>query len=293
MQKRVSGVNVWVLCVLSFLVLPAVASAQYPSPANWVRFLDVRCYDIPNQPPIDVPLRLDHLNPYFQSLGLPHEDVKLREAQQLCVPVVKNNFFPPDDVRRILRWLDWKCYGIEGPSLDLELRLDQLNPVIRNLFGPEVKVIVREPEQLCVPVAKNQNFPPSGALGLVQWLDVKCYRVESPQIVAGQIQLTHLNPLFAGLPPEVVQFVQGSSPVQLCVPVAKDQNYPPHDVYQQIAYSDVLCYQIRGSALNWNLRLDHLNPVLRAMGLPPEFVFVGDTEELCVPVAKEGWFPPV
>jgi hypothetical protein len=292
MKKRIRLGSVSVLCLLAFALLPATAFAQFPSPAAWVRFLDVRCYDIPNQLPIGVPLQLDHLNPYFQSLGLPPEDVKLNEAQQLCVPVVKNNQFPPDDVRRILQWLDWKCYGIEGPSLDLTVRLDQLNPVIRNMFGPEVKVLVREPQQLCVPVAKNQRFPPLGALDLIQWLDVKCYRVESDQIVGGQIQLTHLNPLFANIPPEVAHFVAGSSPVQLCVPVAKDKNFPPHHVYNQIAYSDVLCYQLRGLPLNMNLRLDHLNPVLRAMGLAPEFVFVGETEELCVPVAKEGWFPP-
>ncbi|HYO15350.1 MAG TPA: hypothetical protein VE685_19300 [Thermoanaerobaculia bacterium] len=152
-------------------------------------------------------------------------------------------------------------------------------------------MVVREPEQLCVPVAKNLNVPPPAVLELVQWLDVKCYRVESHQVVNGPIRLTHLNPLFANLPPEFTEFLQ-AQPTQLCVPVAKNGKFPPHHVYNHVAYSDVLCYNLRGLPLNRDLRLDHLNPVLREMGLPPEFVFVGDAEELCVPVAKEDFFPP-
>jgi len=32
--------------------------------------------------------------------------------------------------------------------------------------------------------------------------------------------------------------------------------------------------------------------VLRGMGLPPENVLVTETDKLCVPVAKNGFFPP-
>ncbi len=296
MKSRVSKVG-GVLCLLAFIFLPAAASAHWPSPADFVRFLDVRCYDIRPQPPIDVPLRLDHLNAYFQSLNLPHEDVRLREPEQLCVPVVKNDYEPPIAVRRILEFVDWKCYGIEGPALDIDVRLTQLNRVINDMFGPEVKVRVGRPQQLCVPVAKrsptapSSPVPPPDVLEIIQWLDVKCYEVKSDQIARGEIRLTHLNPLLADLPPETVEFVEWY-PVQLCVPVAKNQSFPPHNVYNLIAYSDVLCYRIRGRALDTHLWLDHLNPVLREMGLPPEFVRVGETEELCVPVAKEDVFPP-
>jgi hypothetical protein len=38
--------------------------------------------------------------------------------------------------------------------------------------------------------------------------------------------------------------------------------------------------------------LNHLNPVLRNMNLPAENVIVGGTTKLCVPVAKNGFFPP-
>lgn len=295
MKRRVSEVGV-VLCLLAFILLPGAASAKWPSPAAFVSFLDVRCYDIRPQPPIDVPLRLDHLNPYFQSLNLPHEDVKLREPEQLCVPVMKNDHRPPEEVRRILEFVDWKCYGIEGPPLDIDVRLDQLNRVIYEMFGPEVKVRVGQPQQLCVPVAKRSPtgvspIIPPDVLEIIQWLDVKCYEVKSDQIAKGRIQLTHLNPLLADYPREIVEFEEWY-PTQLCVPVAKDKIFPPHHVYNYVAYSDVLCYKIRGRALDTDLWLDHLNPVLRGMGLPPEFVKVGATEELCVPVAKEGFFPP-
>ncbi|HYO15349.1 MAG TPA: hypothetical protein VE685_19295, partial [Thermoanaerobaculia bacterium] len=94
--------GVWVVRLLAVIIFPAAASAQLPAPAAFVQFLDVRCYDIPNQPPLHVPLRLDHLNPYFQSLNLPHEDVRLQEPQQLCFPVAKKDNFPHYEVRRFV-----------------------------------------------------------------------------------------------------------------------------------------------------------------------------------------------
>jgi hypothetical protein len=105
------------------------------------------------------------------------------------------------------------------------------------------------------------------------------------------INLTHLNPLFSTLPTETANFV-GLPPNQLCVPVKKNKQAPPTTVLPIIQYSDVLCYPIRGLPLNKQLTLTHLNPVLRAMGLPAENVLVTDTDKLCVPVAKNGLFPP-
>jgi hypothetical protein len=293
MKKLIGPLAIGGLLVLALLALPAGASAQLPTPRAFVSFLDVRCYRIPDQPPLGVALRLDHLNPYFVDKGIPPEDVVLREPQDLCVPVYKNDLVPPPDVLPFLRFVDWKCYGIDGPSLDLPLHLDHLNPEIVNLFGPADDVIVREPQQLCVPVAKNNSFPPPGDVAnLVSNLDVKCYRIESHQEVGGQqIRLTHLNPLFSGLPPEIVTFL-GPTPNQLCVPVMKNKVPPPDDVLRIIQYSDVECYDIRGLPLDKQLRLTHLNRVLLDMGLPPEFVKVTDTHKLCVPVAKNGYFPP-
>jgi len=123
-------------------------------------------------------------------------------------------------------------------------------------------------------------------------LDVKCYRVESHQVVGTQpINLPHLNPLFSTLPTETAKFA-ALPPNQLCVPVSKNKQTPPDTVLPIIQYSDVLCYPIQGQPLNRPLTLTHLNPVLRGMGLPPENVVVTTTDKLCVPVAKNGFFPP-
>jgi hypothetical protein len=279
--------------LLSVVSLPAVVFGQaLPTPKDFVSNLDVRCYKIPDQPPLGINLRLDHLNPYLVSKGLPFEVVNVREPQDLCVPVYKEDQVPPDTVLPFLRFVDWKCYGIQGPSLDLPLHLDHLNPVIANLIGPADDVIVREPQQLCVPVAKNNLVPPPAVQSLVSWLDVKCYRVEAHHPVGGQqILLTHLNPLFATLHPEVVKLL-GPSANQLCVPVAKNKRIPPTSVLPIVQYSDVLCYDIDGLPLNQQIMLTHLNPVLRSMGLPAENVLVTDSHKLCVPVAKNGFFPP-
>lgn len=292
MVKRVRKAILWSLLFGVLLSLPAAVMGQaLPAPANFVKYLDVRCYQIPNQPPLGVPLHLDHLNPVFQQKGIPPEDVVLGPPQDLCVPVQKNDYRPTPDVLPFIQFVDWKCYAISGPSLDLPLHLDHLNPVISGMFGPSDDVIVREPQQLCVPVVKNGNYPPPSVQQLVQWLDVKCYRVDAQQPVFGGLTLTHLNPLFATLPPEQATFV-GPTASQLCVPMAKNGRIPPSTVLPIIQYSDVLCYQMKGLPLNYQLRLTHLNPVLVAMGLPDENVPVTATDKLCVPVAKNGNFPP-
>jgi hypothetical protein len=293
MERLVRPIVLVVLVLLAFAALPASLQAQaLPTPRSFVSNLDVRCYKIPNQQPLGITLRLDHLNPYFIQKQLPFETVGVREPQDLCVPVQKESQVPPPDALPFLKYVDWKCYGITGPSLDLPVHLDQLNPVIVNLFGPSDDVIVREPQQVCVPVAKNNVVPPASVAQLINWLDVKCYRVDSQQAVGTQpIRLTHLNPLWSTVPPETANFA-GLPPNQLCVPVSKNKQAPPSSVLPIVQYSDVLCYPIRGLALNQQLTLTHLNPVLRSMGLPPENVLVTDTDKLCVPVAKNGFFPP-
>ncbi len=292
MVKLVHKASLCGLLLGALLSLPAAVMGQaLPTPARFVSFLDVRCYQIPNQPPLGVPLRLDHLNPVLVQKGLPPEQVTLGSPQDLCVPVQKNNNAPSPDVLPFIQFVDWKCYGISGPSLDLPLHLDHLNPVISAMFGPSDDVTVREPQQLCVPVAKNGNFPSTAVRHLVESLDVKCYRVDATQHVSGNINLTHLNPLFAKLPPESTTIV-GPTANQLCVPVAKNGRTPSSDIFPIIQYSDVLCYPLVGNPLNMQLRLSHLNPVLIGMGLPDENVFVTNTDKLCVPVAKNGNFPP-
>ena len=290
MSKLVRTATVCALLLGAFLSLPSTGNSQaLPSVRRFVDFLDVRCYRIPNQPPINVPLRLDHLNPVLASQ--PFEDVVLQEAQELCVPVQKNNLAPPADTLPFIRFVDWKCYGISGPSLDLPLHLDHLNPLFAQIFGPVDDVIVREPQQLCVPVYKNATVPPDAVRHLVESLDVKCYRVDARTPISGTLNLKHLNPLFSTLPVDPT-VLPGPTAIQLCVPVAKNKRVPDPDILPYIQFSDVLCYAAKGAALNKNIKLTHLNPVLIEMGLPPENVLVTDSSKLCVPVAKNGNFPP-
>jgi hypothetical protein len=276
------------LLLLAALVLPAAVCGQpLPTPGAFVRNLDVRCYKI-DLPAPGLNLQLTHLNPVLVGMGLPVENVALGRAQEFCVPVYKNTVQPPAGVLPFIRFVDWKCHGITGPALNLPLMLNQLNPVIPGLLGATTNVIVREPQQLCVPVYKNNAVPPAAVAQLVRHLDVKCYRVEAPPIPAGKaVTLTHLNPLIT-LPPETVTFL--AAPHQLCVPVRKNNLVPPAAVLPIIQFSDVLCYQISGQPLNLTFNLTHLNPVLA--GLPAQAAFATTSTKLCVPVAKNGNFPP-
>ncbi|HXU46602.1 MAG TPA: hypothetical protein VN783_13835 [Thermoanaerobaculia bacterium] len=293
MSKSVHRLRILGCFALAAVALPAAVAAQpLPTPKDFVANLDVRCYALDDQPPLNVPLHLDHLNPYFVEKGLPPEDVILQKPQELCVPVKKNQIPPPDNVLPFIRFVDWKCYGITGPSLDLDIHLDHLNPEIPPLLGPAVDGTIREPQQLCVPVRKNNQVLPMAVAQLIRWLDVKCYRFEPTVHAGGQsIFLNHLNPLYAAMPGQKAVFSTAPDP-QLCVPVKKNGQAPPDAVATIVAYSDVLCYPVQAPPLNQPVVLNHLNPVLRAMNLPAENVFAGATTKLCVPVAKNGFFPP-
>jgi hypothetical protein len=280
--------------VVSYLVTAAAlavsgrpAGAQPPALVQWVANLDLACYLIPNQPAANVPLRLDHLNPLFQWLQLPPENVVLQSPQDLCVPVYKNGVQPPADVLPFIQWLDWKCYGITGPSLNLKLQLTNLNPVISRMVGPTVNVTVLDPVQLCVPVLKSNTStppqPPPSVLHLIQNLDVKCYNVATPNLPPQPITLNHLNPLFSTFPAVNATI---ATPRRLCVPVEKNLQAPPADVLCAIQNSDVLCYDLVAPQLNQNLFLTHLNPVLTGMHLPVENVWVTASDTLCTPVSK-------
>lgn len=286
MNKLSNRILAGCLFGLTLMAIPASVHAQLPaSPRRFVDFLDVRCYGITNQPPLNFTVRLDHLNPVLQQL--PFETVVLQSPQQLCVPVQKETNVPPADTLPFIQYVDWKCYAISGPAVNVPLTLTQLNPVISNLFGPTLSVTLREPQLLCVPVVKNNANPPANVLQLVQWLDVKCYRAENTQTFTKNISLKHLNPLLAGLPAEISTV---GVPQQLCVPVTKNQKQPPANIKPYIQFADVLCYRASGAPLGQNLMLRHINPLMTT--LPVENVFIGNSLKLCVPVAKNGVFPP-
>ncbi len=293
MDKLVRQAVLGAVVLLGVLLWTGAAMAQpLPTPAQFVRFLDLRCYDIPDQPPVGVPLLLTHLNPVFINAGAPPENVVLQEPQDLCVPVRKNAQVIPAQSLPFLQYADLKCYRIDGPALNLNVNLTQLNPEISALYGPNLNVWVREPQQLCVPVVKDNQVVPPAVQQLIQWLDIKCYRVDAPLIPDQPINLTHLNPLFSGLPTEATKIL-APTPIQLCVPVTKNNSFTTSAAIANIIrFSDVLCYDLDGPPLNRPLKLTHLNPVLKGMGLPPEDVKVTTTSKLCVPVAKNNMFPP-
>jgi|SRR5580693_5317745 hypothetical protein len=296
MNKLVIRAFAWSLAAVALVALAPPAGAQaLPSPRQFVDNLDLACYLIPNQLPLNLPLRLDHLNPLFQSWRLPPENVVLQSPQDLCVPIYKNGVRPPSNVLPFIQWVDWKCYGISGPSLNRALTLTNLNPEIANLVGSTIAVTVLNPVQLCVPVLKSFSSsppppPPPAVLHLVQYLDVKCYNVTTthPPIVQ-PITIQHLNPLFSTLPADQATL---GDPVQLCVPVEKNLQPPASDVLPIVQFSDVLCYDLDARPLNTTLFLTHLNPVLTAMHLPVEKVPVTVSDTLCSPVAKNGMLPP-
>lgn len=289
MSKLVSKTVVAILFLLTLITVPAALRAQLPaSPRRFVDNLDERCYSIAGPAPNVPALRLDHLNPLFVQMGLPFETVKLTSPQKFCTPVKKNNIAPPADTLPFIQAIDWECYGIGGPALNVPLTLTQLNPVMTGLFGPTLSVTVQEPQQLCVPVAKTTTNPPPNVLALVQYMDVKCYRITTSVNLTKSLTLTHLNPLFSTLSAETSTV--GPTPTQLCVPVTKNQAVIPATVKPYIQYSDVLCYPATGAALGRNLTLHHLNPLLAT--LPPETDFVNTSLQLCVPVAKNGMLPP-
>jgi hypothetical protein len=181
---------------------------------------------------------------------------------------------------KFVSYLDLECFKTDPylpPAPPIVTR--HLNPVLAGL--PVETVWLGEREQLCVPVAKNDLIAPPEVLSFVKYVDLSCYRIDG-QAVDWPLTLTHLNPLLAGLPPRDVLL---TAPVQLCVPVIKNGNVPPPEIYNLVAFIDLKCYlEEPPTALNKNLTLTHLNPVLAQ--LPPTSGTVTYNRQLCVPVQK-------
>jgi len=145
------------------LCVPVAKNGVLPPPEilSVVRHIDLACYalrvlGIPGRP---FPLTLGHLNPVLADR--PKVDVKVGNARQLCVPVAKSGDKIPPEVLRTVQWLDLAKYDVTtGPSVvgPVTLKLTHLNPVLAHLPGEEV--VLTEPAQLGLPVAKNGKIPP-------------------------------------------------------------------------------------------------------------------------------------
>lgn len=280
-------------------------AAEAQIPPSVIPFIDLKCYGITDPdglalPPINFPLHLDHLNPIFRELAHP-ENVRVLDPFQLCVPVAKNGLIPPQDALDYIQYIDLKCYNMEtDPTpLGLPIFLRHLNPMLQGL--PVEFVIVQDPQKICVPVAKilpdgTPLFPPPLILRSVQYIDEKCYGVTNsdgfpPDPINFFVHLDHLNPVFQQSPLAPPEDMLMREPQQLCVPVAKNQQFPPPVDIDVVSQIDLKCYGIvdpasglPGPPLNMPQTLFHLNPVLTT--LSPERVLVQEPQQLCVPVQK-------
>ena len=265
---------------------PAPRAIALPSPINFVSNLDLECFGTTAYtPPSTGPITLSHLNPVLA--GQPSWTVAgLGPRSQLCSPVAKNGKIPPSGVLEFVRYIDLSCYRISGPSINLPLVLSHLNPVLIQLPRRQVTVVL--PEQLCVPVIKNDSVPPPEVLRLLQYIDLVCYRETPPVSLNTTLQLTQLNPVLGSIPPTTVQVTTNR---QLCVPVRKNQQAIPTDILKIVQWVDLEKFDIVAPTLPAiDVRLRHVNPLLT--GLPIEPATLTSRQQLAIPMAKNGNIPP-
>ncbi|GLZ32358.1 hypothetical protein Lesp02_45460 [Lentzea sp. NBRC 105346] len=267
---------------------PAAAAAPaVPSPLRFASQLDLECFKTDPYTPPPTYLKTSHLNPVLANL--PAEVVKLGNREQLCVPVDKNYRTPTPDVFPWVRFVDLSCYRIEGQPVGFPLKLDHLNPVLREMGIPTKVVKMYAPEQLCVPVIKNGVVPPAEVLRLVRYIDLKCYSEFPQQELGVGLWLRQLNPVLANQPPA---FAKVRANRQLCVPVRKNDQVIPPDVLNVVRWIDLEKYDIDAPPFpnSVGLVLQHINPQL--VNLPREEVKIYAPNQLALPVAKNGVFPP-
>ncbi|MBP2707694.1 hypothetical protein JOL79_28320 [Microbispora sp. RL4-1S] len=283
--RRLLSAVVAVLGVALLCVPPASAASVLPTPKDLTAFFDLECYKTdPYQPPA-TKLTLRHINPVLANL--PTETVALGQREQLCVPVAKNTQVPPSPALDFIRYVDLSCYRISGATVNTGLVLSHLNPLFQNL--PRTEVVVNTPQQLCVPVIKNNVVPPQEILNLVSHIDLKCYGITPNAALNQKVSLRQLNPvLVPSIPTHSAGILYAR---QLCVPVQKAGDTIPADVFKVVQYIDVEKFDITTPALpTVSLVLRHINPVLA--GLPEEKAVLAGASQLALPVAKNGNFPP-
>lgn len=183
-------------------------------------------------------------------------------------------------------YLDLECFRTpQYVPPTTTVTVSHLNPVLAGL--PTETHVLGVREQLCVPVAKNNQIPPSSVLDFVRYVDLSCYRIQG-QTVSFPLSLRHLNPLFASMPAKSTAI---GVPEHLCVPVIKNNVMPPTEVFNLVRYIDLKCYRVANTnPLNVGLQLTQLNPVLG--GVPPASVGVLNARQLCVPVRKNNQVIP-
>lgn len=264
--------------------------AALPGPLSFVSGLDLECYATPG-PALNLTVTLSHLNPVLQSMGLPAHSVVIRELQQTCVPVMKNNVSPSSTALAFIRHVDLACYRVDAAALPspVTLSLKHLNPVLSGL--PMHYLRMWGPSQLCVPVGKNGVLPPTEVLDLVRYIDLECYRSEPLTSHPGfALSLQQLNPQLTGIPAHNMTLATSSR--QLCVPVRKNNQLIPQASLDIIRWIDLERFPASPavSIAPKSIMLDHLNPLFAT--LPDVPVTLQTADSLMVPVSKNGATPP-
>lgn len=273
------------VAVTSASASPPPATQALPTPFAFVSNLDLECFKTQPFTPPALPITTRHLNPVLANL--PIETHVLGPRNQLCVPVAKNNAVPPPAVLAFIRWVDLACYQIQGANVNFPLSLRHLNPLLQNLPGKNT--ILVSPDQLCLPVIKNNAMPPPEVFNLVRYIDLKCYRHTNPAPLGISLTLSQLNPVLANVPPAQVGVRESR---RVCVPVQKNNQPIPPEVLNIVRWVDLEKYDSFGPAIvpSINLALRHINPLLA--NFPIEPATISTREQLAVPVAKNGIAPP-
>lgn len=279
------------MMLAGILAGPAASAAPpsvqaFPTPLSFVSNLDLECYRTTAYTPPATTVLTTHLNPVLADL--PAERVTLGNRDKLCVPVAKNGVLPPAEVLRFVQFVDLSCYQIRGEAVNRRLALTHLNRVVRGLGVDTTHAAITVPEHLCVPVIKNGVVPPDEVLRLVQFIDLKCYATISTPLDIPLV-LSHLNPVFANLPRSQVRVTDSR---QLCVPVRKNDQPIPREVFDIVRWIDLQMYDVTTAPLpvTVNVRLRHINRELA--NLPEEPASFVQAVQLGLPVAKNGVIPP-
>ena len=196
---------------------------------------------------------------------------------------------PPTPLE-VVSQLDYECRPVNPAPPPVQfVQIRQLNPVLQNQIPPMV-VQLGPLQQLCVPVAKNQKTPTAQALPIVANSDLACYRAMGPDVNV-DLKLSHINPVLRDLPDE---FVHLTDIATLCLPVRKNAAEIAPGVRAVVSFIDQACYNLEEPtpSAERNLRLTHLNPIIREFGFEDRGVTMKRAHQLCVPIAKNNEVVP-
>jgi len=205
--------------------VPVRKNASQPAAAAlpFVSQMDLACYRVDAAPLANpIQLELTHLNPVLANE--PKHKVTLVRPAQLCVPIAKNGILPPPPVLALAQFFDVECYQVDAdPHPPFVLGLTQLNPQLLQI-PPHPMNLVSSPRQLCVPVRKNNQPIPAGILARISRIDLEKFAADPSVFIAPvDVEISHLNPLFADEPSVHVKLIEANA---LMVPVAKNGAIP-------------------------------------------------------------------